>query len=137
MTPCPKGCDGRSTGVGTSRRARSWTSSGATDCGLAKLVNTLLDFSRIEACRMRARYEPIDLAAVTADLASVFRSARRTGPGLMFTVGTVLFLDEPVYLDREMWEKVDPEPVVQRAQIHLRGLHLGRGVPCRNADAVG
>ena len=28
---------------------------------LAKLVNTLLDFSRIEAGRMQARYEPVDL----------------------------------------------------------------------------
>ena len=38
-------------------------------------MNTLLDFSRIEAGRMEARYEPVDLAAFTADLASVFRSA--------------------------------------------------------------
>ena len=42
---------------------------------LTKLVNTLLDFSRIEAGRTQARYEPVDLAAVTAELASVFRSA--------------------------------------------------------------
>ncbi len=42
---------------------------------LAKLVNTLLDFSRIEANRVQAHYEPVDLAEVTAELASVFRSA--------------------------------------------------------------
>ena len=42
---------------------------------LTKLVNTLLDFSRIEAGRAQARYEPVDLAAVTVELASVFRSA--------------------------------------------------------------
>src|SRR5277367_1621295 len=42
---------------------------------LLKLVNTLLDFSRIEAGRVQANYEPVDLAALTADLASVFRSA--------------------------------------------------------------
>lgn len=42
---------------------------------LGKLVNTLLDFSRIEAGRMQAGYEPVDLAAVTAELASLFRSA--------------------------------------------------------------
>src|SRR5205085_6485748 len=40
---------------------------------LLKLVNTLLDFSRIEAGRARASYEPTDLAAHTAELASVFR----------------------------------------------------------------
>lgn len=42
---------------------------------LGKLVNTLLDFSRIEAGRMQAGYEPVDLAEVTGELASVFRSA--------------------------------------------------------------
>ncbi|OOK68617.1 histidine kinase-, DNA gyrase B-, and HSP90-like ATPase family protein [Mycobacterium kansasii] len=71
---------------------------------LAKLVNTLLDFSRIEAGRMRAHYEPVDLAAVTADLASVFRSAVERA-GLEFIVNCVR-LDEPVYVDRDMWEKV-------------------------------
>ncbi len=42
---------------------------------LQKLVNGLLDFSRIEAGRMQARYEPTDLPALTAELASNFRSA--------------------------------------------------------------
>ena len=42
---------------------------------LLKLVNTLLDFSRIEAGRAQATYEPTDLAALTAELASSFRSA--------------------------------------------------------------
>jgi signal transduction histidine kinase len=42
---------------------------------LLTLVNTLLDFSRIEAGRLRTHYEPIDLAALTADIASLFRSA--------------------------------------------------------------
>ncbi len=42
---------------------------------LLKLVNMLLDFSRIEAGRVDASYEPVDLAGVTSELASVFRSA--------------------------------------------------------------
>lgn len=71
---------------------------------LMKLVNTLLDFSRIEAGRMQARFEPVDLSTVTADLASVFRSAIDRA-GLAFTVDCPP-LDEPVYLDHEMWEKV-------------------------------
>ena len=71
---------------------------------LAKLVNTLLDFSRIEAGRMQAHYEPVDLAEVTAELASVFRSAiDRAGLRLIVDCPP---LDEPVYLDRDMWEKV-------------------------------
>ncbi|MGX7826402.1 SpoIIE family protein phosphatase [Actinokineospora sp. 24-640] len=71
---------------------------------LVKLVNSLLDFSRIEAGRMRARYEPIDLAAVTAELASVFRSAVEKA-GLEFRIDCPA-LAEPVHLDRGMWEKV-------------------------------
>lgn len=71
---------------------------------LTKLVNTLLDFSRIEAGRTQARYEPVDLAATTAELASVFRSAvERAGLTLSVNVAP---LDEPVYVDRDMWEKV-------------------------------
>jgi signal transduction histidine kinase len=45
---------------------------------LAKLVNTLLDFSRIEAGRTQAAAEPTDLARLTTDLASLFRSAVET-----------------------------------------------------------
>ncbi|MEV7684984.1 SpoIIE family protein phosphatase [Streptomyces bungoensis] len=71
---------------------------------LGKLVNTLLDFSRIEAGRVQARYEPVDLAGVTAELASVFRSAVERA-GLAFDVDCPP-LDEPVYVDRAMWEKV-------------------------------
>lgn len=71
---------------------------------LGKLVNTLLDFSRIEAGRMQASYEPVDLAAVTAELASVFRSAIDRA-GLTLTVDCPA-LDRPVHIDRDMWEKV-------------------------------
>jgi PAS domain S-box-containing protein len=71
---------------------------------LQKLVNTLLDFSRIEAGRMRAGFEPTDLAAMTADLASNFRSACDTA-GLQLTIDCPP-LPEPVYVDREMWEKI-------------------------------
>lgn len=71
---------------------------------LAKLVNTLLDFSRIEAGRMQANFTPVDLGAVTAELASVFRSAIERA-GLAFTVDCPS-PHEPVYVDRDMWEKV-------------------------------
>ncbi|MGW3320386.1 ATP-binding protein, partial [Streptomyces fungicidicus] len=71
---------------------------------LGKLVNSLLDFSRIEAGRMQARYEPVDLSRTTADLASVFRSAVEKA-GLDFRVDCPQ-LPEPVYVDRGMWEKV-------------------------------
>jgi PAS domain S-box-containing protein len=71
---------------------------------LLKLVNSLLDFSRLEAGKVRARYEPVNLAATTTDLASTFRSAMERA-GLEFEVDCPK-LPQPVYLDREMWEKV-------------------------------
>jgi signal transduction histidine kinase/DNA-binding response OmpR family regulator len=71
---------------------------------LQKLVNTLLDFSRIEAGRIQASYEPMDLAAFTADLASTFRSAvEKAGMALIVRCQP---LPEPVYVDRDMWEKI-------------------------------
>jgi len=71
---------------------------------LLKLVNTLLDFSRIEAGRIDASYEATDLATATAELASVFRSAiEKAGLRLMVDCPP---LPEPVYIDRDMWEKI-------------------------------
>src|SRR5580765_7568540 len=71
---------------------------------LLKLVNTLLDFSRIEAGRIQASYEPTDLSLMTADFASVFRSAIERA-GMRLVIDCPAF-PEMVYVDREMWEKV-------------------------------
>ena len=71
---------------------------------LQRLVNTLLDFSRIEAGRARASLEAVDLARLTTELASSFRSAMERA-GLRFSVECPP-LSRPVYVDREMWEKV-------------------------------
>jgi signal transduction histidine kinase/CheY-like chemotaxis protein len=71
---------------------------------LLKLVNALLDFSRIEAGRARAAFEPVDMAALTADLAANFRSATDRA-GLVLRVEATP-LPEPVYLDRALWETI-------------------------------
>jgi signal transduction histidine kinase len=71
---------------------------------LLRLVNTLLDFSRIEAGRVRAVYQATDLARFTSELASVFRSATDKA-GLRLVVDC-RDLEEPVYVDRDMWEKI-------------------------------
>ena len=71
---------------------------------LQRLVNSLLDFSRIEAGRIQADYQPTDLARFTEDLASTFRSAmERAGLNLRVDCEP---LPEPVYVDRDMWEKI-------------------------------
>ena len=67
-------------------------------------MNTLLDFSRIEAGRITARYRALNLGEFTSELASVFRSAMEKA-GLRYIVdcdGS----DRPVYVDPEMWEKI-------------------------------
>ncbi len=71
---------------------------------LLKLVNALLDFSRIEAGRVQANFEPVDLAAFTKDLASAFRSTIEKA-GLQFDVESAA-LPEPTFVDRDMWEKI-------------------------------
>jgi signal transduction histidine kinase len=71
---------------------------------LLKLVNTLLDFSRIEAGRVQASFEPVDLAGFTAELASNFRSAiEKAGLRLMIDCPP---LPQQVHIDRDMWEKI-------------------------------
>src|SRR5262249_16227623 len=71
---------------------------------LLRLVNTLLDFARAEAGRVEPLFQPTDLARLTADLASVFRSAvERAGLRLVVECEP---LPERVYVDREVWEKV-------------------------------
>ncbi|HYO51486.1 ATP-binding protein [Archangium sp.] len=71
---------------------------------LQKLVNTLLDFARIEAGRAQASFVPTDLAALTRDLASSFDSALKSA-GLGFLVDCAP-LPEAVYVDPAMWEKI-------------------------------
>ncbi len=71
---------------------------------LLRLVNALLDFSRIEAGRAQASYRPTDLAALTIDLASSFRSAIERA-SLVLVVDAPP-LSAPVYVDRTMWETI-------------------------------
>ena len=71
---------------------------------LLKLVNTLLDFARIESGRAQPAFCAVDLAALTRDYASAFRAAVERA-GLRFTVDCHT-PGEPIYVDASMWEKV-------------------------------
>lgn len=71
---------------------------------LLRLVNSLLDFARIEAGRMQLSLVPTDLATLTADLASSFRSlVERAGLKLVVDCPP---LAAPVYVDPAQWEKI-------------------------------
>lgn len=71
---------------------------------LQKLVNTLLDFSRIEAGRIQGVFQPVNIAALTRDLAGTFRSAiEKAGMQLIIHCNEI---GEPAYVDIDMWEKI-------------------------------
>jgi signal transduction histidine kinase/DNA-binding response OmpR family regulator len=71
---------------------------------LLKLVNSLLDFARIEAGRIDANFEPTDLSKLTAGLASNFETATQKA-GLELVIKCER-LSRPVFVDRNMWEKI-------------------------------
>jgi PAS domain S-box-containing protein len=71
---------------------------------MQKLVNTLLEFSRIEAGRIEGKFSYIDLCSFTQELTSTFRSAvEKAGMELIFTCSPI---KEEVYVDVDMWEKI-------------------------------
>ena len=71
---------------------------------LLKLVNTLLDFSRIESGRQKAIYALTDIVELTKNLAANFRSMIEKA-GLKFIIEADRIF-RPVYVDRQMWEKI-------------------------------
>jgi PAS domain S-box-containing protein len=71
---------------------------------LLRLVNTLLDFSRLEAGRIQASFAPVDVPTLTRDLASVFRSAIERA-GLRFVVDCEPLPQQP-WVDADLWEKI-------------------------------
>src|SRR5262249_22135890 len=74
---------------------------------LHTLGDTLLEFSRIEAGHVQAPYAPTDVATLTADLASAFRSAaERAGLRLVVDCAVLDHLAQPTYVDRDMWEQI-------------------------------
>jgi signal transduction histidine kinase len=69
---------------------------------LLRLVNSLLDFSRLEAGKMSASFKETSLQRFTAGLASLFRSAIEKGDVKyeVITEGR----EQSVWIDRDMWE---------------------------------
>jgi PAS domain S-box-containing protein len=71
---------------------------------LLKLVNSLLDFSRLQEDRAGARFQPVALCELTRELAGTFEdAARRAGLELRIDCEP---LPEPVYVDPELYEQI-------------------------------
>ncbi|UWZ82381.1 ATP-binding protein [Occallatibacter riparius] len=118
---------------------------------LQRLVNNLLDFSRIEAGRVAATFEPLDLALMTKELASGFQSTfDKAGLALVIKAPP---LSEPIYVDREMWEKtvlnlisnafkftlsgsVTVELAENAESVELRVTDTGVGIPASELSKV-
>lgn len=85
---------------------------------LQKLVNSLLDFSRIEGGGLVARLEPTDLARATVEHASAFRSAIESA-GLSLSVQCDAL--PAVHVDREWYERIVLNLLSNAFKYTLRG----------------
>ncbi len=86
---------------------------------LQKLVNNLLDFSRLEAGRMEVNYQETDIAGLTAQLASNFQSAiENSGMKLLINCPSIR---HPVFVDQDMWEKIVLNLVSNAFKYTLKG----------------
>lgn len=86
---------------------------------LSKLVNALLEFSRIEAGRQTARFTPVNLGALTGEYASAFESAMARA-GLDYDI-LLPEQDVRVYVDVDMWERVVLNLLSNALKFTLRG----------------
>jgi signal transduction histidine kinase/DNA-binding response OmpR family regulator len=71
---------------------------------LQRLVNSLLDYSRVESGRAKAVFRSTDLGPLTRDLVSSFRAATDRA-GLVLNVD-VPSLGQPAFVDSHMWETI-------------------------------
>ncbi|KAG8714935.1 hypothetical protein FRC11_006434 [Ceratobasidium sp. 423] len=72
---------------------------------LRRLVDTLMDFSRVEAGRLEGHFRPVKLGPMTADLAALFRSTIEKS-GIQYVVDCDNTSSQLTYVDPELWEKI-------------------------------
>jgi signal transduction histidine kinase len=71
---------------------------------LSRLVNILMDVSRLEANRLKASFRCVNLGKITRDIAGLFSKTAQAA-NLEFRLKCDV-TPHDVYLDREMWEKM-------------------------------
>ncbi|KAG8887667.1 hypothetical protein FRB98_009229 [Tulasnella sp. 332] len=119
---------------------------------LGRLVDSLMDFSRLEAGRLVGRFQPTELADFTVDLASLFRKPIER-ESLEYTVTSDLTNESVVYVDQELWEKIVFNVIGNAFKYTMRGhvkVHVqyrpphaefivsdtGVGIPANDLDKV-
>ncbi|MBT8228150.1 MAG: SpoIIE family protein phosphatase [Dactylosporangium sp.] len=86
---------------------------------LHRMVNNVLDFTSLEAGRVRTRITAIDIAATTRGLAESFEFAmRRAGLQLVIDVPPIA---RPVFADPDMWERITLNLLSNALKYTLRG----------------
>src|SRR5215469_3987862 len=105
---------------------------------LSRLVDRLMDFSRIEEGRIEAAFTPVDLSSLTAEVARAFGPALEAA-GLRLVVDCRP-LGEPAYVDRELWEKVvlnllaNAFKFTERGEIRVSCRRIGRAAEVTVTD---
>ena len=86
---------------------------------LLRLVNSLLDFTRIEAGRLSLSFVPTDLSKLTNELASAFDSLVEQAD--MRLIINCPPLPEPIYVDQAQWEKIVLNLISNAFKFTLKG----------------
>ncbi|KAF8602905.1 hypothetical protein BDV93DRAFT_557089 [Ceratobasidium sp. AG-I] len=74
---------------------------------LRKLVDSILDMSKLEAGQLAAQFRPVQLDQLTIDMASLFQSmAEKKGVKLQLEVQNQTGAVPPTYVDILLWEKI-------------------------------
>lgn len=72
---------------------------------LSRLVDSLMDFTRIEAGKLLGNFKPVQLGAFTADLAALFRSTIEKSH-IEFIIDCDTSSPVLCYVDPDLWEKI-------------------------------
>ncbi|VDB99941.1 unnamed protein product [Peniophora sp. CBMAI 1063] len=119
---------------------------------LKRLVDSLLDFSKLAAKKLTGRFRPVALGPYTADLASLFNSVIQKAH-VKYTVACRHDDGTVAYIDPEFWEKIVVNLIgnafkytlegeisvkldVKDGYIHLTVQDTGVGIPAADIDKV-
>ncbi|KAH7327637.1 hypothetical protein B0J17DRAFT_680426 [Rhizoctonia solani] len=72
---------------------------------LKKLIDSIMDMSKLEAGRLIGNFRPVQLARVTADLAALFRSMAEKKV-IDYRIDCEVSSEPAVYVDIDLWEKI-------------------------------